>query len=863
MEPIWLPPKEKIVSFRWLLIALTAALLFGGRVGGAGLGSIALLVLFLCSNLLLSFLPPPRFQSWRLFLVLPLLDFLFLAGLIYLSGNPDLYLACLLLPPAYFRRGELGLSSSLATLIVLSYLGLFWWRGNSLPQLGEVRYLIMLPLFYMASFLSSLLPSSPPLENNAETKRMMELCRDLHASLDPGRICESLLAFFSQGEGICRTAIFLFEGDDSQLVLKGHLPSSPSPMQVSISWQDLPAEAREQLQEGKPYLASKAGWELPGFNGSVASKKGGYRLFLPCKAAQRPVGLLMLEAEGKTVFPPQRVNELALIASQFASAVENARLFLTLGQNAVELNALINVSKLISSSLNLQEVLAEAMEQVKRVMQVEACSLLLLDQEREELIFEVALGERGEEVKQFRLKLGEGIAGWVAREQRPVLVPDVSRDPRFLGTVDERTGFITRCLIAAPLRYRDRVVGVAEAINKIGGSFTERDLELFTGLCHQIAIAVENARVFEEMVKLNAEISREKRKMEAILEGMVEGVVVMDKGTELLRLNQRAREIFGLGGIGQQEAGREAERCWGQFRQMLAMALERGVPLNEKLRVEKPELRVYQAKMAPIRGEDEEIIGALGVLEDVTEMERLSQLKSDFVSHVSHELRTPLTSIMGASSLLAKPQLGELNTRQARLVQIIEAESRHLAELIDDLLYLARLEAKRIELKREEVNLAEIAARCAESLRTVAEGKGLELCQEFPPDLPSVIADQAQIQKVFYNLIGNAIKFTPAGGKIQIQGRAVYAGPPNAPASQSLNHVEVSITDTGIGIPKSHLGRIFDRFYRVDSGLTAQTPGTGLGLSICKEIIEAHGGKIWAESEVGKGSRFSFALPPG
>jgi len=226
-------------------------------------------------------------------------------------------------------------------------------------------------------------------------------------------------------------------------------------------------------------------------------------------------------------------------------------------------------------------------------------------------------------------------------------------------------------------------------------------------------------------------------------------------------------------------------------------------------------------------------------------------------------LRTPLTSIKGATELLRRPEIGELNPKQTRLAQILVAESSHLAELIDDLLVLAKLEGRRVEMKKEELDLTEILTDCAESLKTVAEQKGLKMEQIGLPTLPRIRADKGQVQKVFYNLVGNAIKFTPRGGKITIDIRAVYNDLPDAQSQASLNHIQVSVIDTGIGIPQPHIPHIFEKFYRVDSTSTASTPGTGLGLSICKEIIEAHGGRIWVESEVGEGSQFHFALPPG
>jgi len=865
MKIFFLSKKGNIILLRWLMILVLGYLVaFGGGMMATSV-KFGFLSLFILSNVLLSLVSDNKFQEWRLEFPIVILDTLLISSMVYLSGDLDLYLIFFLTLLIAALGRDLRWSFLIATASVICYLVLFL-KSRSLAQLWEPQNLIRLPFLYVISLFASFLAEGSKEEEvfRQEAERLMRLSQDLNATIDPRKICDYLLAFVSTQRKISDAAIFFYEGDVAQLHLKGRHPFKENQAGLKMPMEELPAGLKDCLfKEKKPYLSLHLPEKLlsPGLLGRDKVRS---LLILPCVVKERVVALLVLGSERYEAFTSEAVQKFTLVCGQFASALENARLFTSLGQNAVELNTLINVSKLISSSLNVKEVLAEAMEQVKRVMGVEACSLLMLEEESGELVFEVALGEKGEEVKQFRLKKGEGIAGWVAQEQKPVLVSDVQRDPRFFAAVDQKTQFSTRSLIAAPLIYKDRVIGVAEAINKIGEEgFGERDLELFVGLSHQIAIALENARLYEEMVELYGRISKEKSKMEAILEGMVEGVVVLDPESHLLLFNQKAKEIFHILQVREDGSVVAENRSWDYFQQMLRVALKQGLSLNEKITVEGTERRTFHAKMVPIRSGMDEIVGVLGVLEDITEMERVSQLKSEFVSHVSHELRTPLTSIKGASSLLGRPQIGELNAKQARLVQIIEAESTRLTDLINDLLDLARLEARKIEMKREEINLAEVASSCADSLKTVAEEKGLKIEQMIPSDLPRVRADRAQIQKVFYNLLGNAIKFTPPGGKITITARGMYVGSPDASSQAILNHLEVSVIDNGIGIPKPHLPRIFEKFYRVDGSLTAGTSGTGLGLSICKEIIEAHGGRIWVESEAGKGSQFSFALPPG
>ncbi len=868
MNTFFLSKKGNIILLRWLMILVLSYLVaFGGGTMGFGFkaGFLSLLIL---SNLFLSFVSGKKFQEWRLEYAIVVLDTLLISSMIFLSRDFDLYLVFFLTLLTAALGRDLRWSFLISSVSVLLYVILFL-KSRSLLDLWEPSNLIRLPLLYVISVFASFLAAGSHQEESyrEKTEHLMRLSQDLNSTIDPGKICDCLLAFLSETKMTTYAAILFYKESSSQPFLERRYPFRENLENQRFALAELPADMKEALfQEKKPF-------HCPHFDGKGApsglvangGKRLGSLLILPCVVKGKTIVLLVLGNEKYQAFPPEAIQDLVLICGQFASALENARLFTNLGQNAIELNTLINVSKLIGSSLNLKEVLAEAMDQVKKVMGVEACSLLMLEEESGELVFEVALGERGEEVKEFRLKKGEGIAGRVAQEGKPVMVSDAQNDPRFFSQVDEKAHFVTRSLIAAPLLYKGKVIGVAEAINKIGeDGFNEREFELFTVLCHQMAMALENARLYEKMVELFGRISQEKSKMEAILEGMVEGVVVLDQESHIFLFNQRAKELFQIAKVTPDGGVIAENRAWDHFQRVLQGTLSRGLPLNEKIILEEgAEERVFYAKMAPIRDKANSIVGALGVLEDITEMERVNQLKSEFVSHVSHELRTPLTSIKGAAGLLRRPQIGELNPKQARLIQILDAESSHLADLIDDLLVLAKLEAKKVEMKRELEDLAEIVAACTESLKTVAEQKGLKIEQMAPPSLPRILVDRTQIQKVFYNLLGNAIKFTPAGGEITVVIRPVYNDLPDAQSPASLNHIEVDVNDTGIGIPKPDLSRIFEKFHRVDSALTAGIPGTGLGLSICREIIKAHGGRIWVESEVGKGSQFHFALPPG
>jgi len=231
------------------------------------------------------------------------------------------------------------------------------------------------------------------------------------------------------------------------------------------------------------------------------------------------------------------------------------------------------------------------------------------------------------------------------------------------------------------------------------------------------------------------------------------------------------------------------------------------------------------------------------------EVKKVSKRKTDFISSVSHELRTPLTSIKGYASILLAGKLGKLEPQAQERLDKINRHSDELVHLVNDLLDISRIEAGKMIMKQEQQNLKNIAGQAVDLLSGQLKEKLIELTLDIPADADRVFVDQSQIERVFINIIGNAIKFTPQKGKITIRARKVD------------NAAQVDIADTGCGIPPEAQEAIFEEFYRVDNPINQQVRGTGLGLTLVKYIIEAHKGKIWVKSGPGQGSTFSFILP--
>jgi signal transduction histidine kinase len=229
-------------------------------------------------------------------------------------------------------------------------------------------------------------------------------------------------------------------------------------------------------------------------------------------------------------------------------------------------------------------------------------------------------------------------------------------------------------------------------------------------------------------------------------------------------------------------------------------------------------------------------------------VERANRLKTEFVASMSHELRTPLHTIIGFAELLAEELEGPLNEKQKRFAAYIHKDSLHLLELINDILDLSRIEAGRLDLRLGAFDMLEAVEEVMATIRPQAVAKSLELEAAVPQRI-ALHADRVRFKEVLYNLLSNAVKFTHEGGRIQVE------------AAIEDSVAEISVSDTGVGIPAAEHGPVFDKFYQAGSTTRGLKEGTGLGLAISKQLVEAHGGRIWLRSEPDKGSRFAFTMP--
>jgi PAS domain S-box-containing protein len=537
--------------------------------------------------------------------------------------------------------------------------------------------------------------------------------------------------------------------------------------------------------------------------------------------------------------------ETRLSSSRWDVARQNLTLQQTasdLGRRVHQLRMLQEGVRAINSSLALDDLLTLIVTNAAQVVHEAHCSLALLDGDTARVAVRAASDLPVDGLQAARLALGERIAAWVVENGKATRIDHVADDPRLDGAADGPVA----SLISVPLIADGRPIGALTATSPDEGAFSEEDLEALAAFAAQAVIAVNNARLYQTAQEQRSEL-------EAMLRGIGDAVVATDARLRLTVLNPIAAEIFGV------QRGATAGQHLSAVIDNAALVdlAQRALTGHEPSLVHEITLpqvpggqppRFYQALASPVLGERGEVRGVVTVLRDITEQRELDQVKSDFLSVVSHELKTPLHSIKGFVDIILMGKTGPVTDTQRDFLGTVKQQAEALQIMINDLLEFSRLEAGHIRLRIERLLVGQLVQGVVARLAPLADEAGLQLINLVPGDFGLIAADEARLEQVITNLLSNAIKFTPQGS-VTVQ------------AADLGSQIQVSVSDTGIGIPADQLQRVFSRFHQVDGSATRSYRGAGLGLTICKHIIEYHGGRIWAESVEGQGSIFHFILP--
>ncbi len=489
-----------------------------------------------------------------------------------------------------------------------------------------------------------------------------------------------------------------------------------------------------------------------------------------------------------------------------------------------ELETLVKLGRDITGTLDLDTVLNNVVTAAVKLTNAEEGSLLLLDEKSGELY--MRSGHNFEEgfAKSFRLPVKDTLAGQVIQTGKPVMLSETA-----LHKI--KTAYLVQSLIYVPLRQKERVIGVLGVDNRQHKiPFSNRDALLMSILADYAAVAIENARLYQIS-------ENERTKFETIFSNMEDGLMILDADQRILLVNNMICAAFGLNASALQD-------------KLVTEAITHADLLNLLQRSNKDPLRyheinfddgrVFNAQYTPIPG-----VGSAITMQDITYLKELDRLKDDFVHTVSHDLRSPLTAVLGYAELLER--IGELNDQQREFVRRIQSSVQDITALVNDLLDLGRIEAG-FDTHREIIKLDGILQYTLANLEHRVKKKKQTLNVEIAPQLPPLRGNPIRLRQMLDNLIGNAIKYTPAGNDVRIRLRS------------EGNQIILQVSDNGPGIPADDQPHIFDKFYRA-SNVPSGSSGSGLGLAIVKTIVEGHQGRIWVESTLNKGTTFFVVLP--
>ena len=426
------------------------------------------------------------------------------------------------------------------------------------------------------------------------------------------------------------------------------------------------------------------------------------------------------------------------------------------------------------------------------------------------------------------------VAKRVVARRRAEIVPAPGSAPTTIPSV---SGIEAESYICLPLLVRERVVGAVTMISTTPGRrFAADDLALVRDVARRVALAIDNARLYAEV---------EERAVAArVLTYVAEGVFLLDRAGEIQLWNPAAEAMTGLPASSViNHPAADVLPDWHEIAERIPIESSPDPGHEETVPFETPKgERWFSIVGVKFFG------GTVYAFRDVTEARRLDELKAEFVATASHELRTPLAAVYGAAQTLSRHDFALDEAGRARFISLITDESERLSRIVNEILLASQLDAGRLDLASEPFDSAELVERVIEAARAHLPAS-VTLDVTLPESAPSVAADRDKARQVLVNLVENAIKYSPDGGRVEVG------------IDQTESAVRFYVTDEGLGIPELEQERIFDKFYRLDPEMTRGVGGTGLGLYICSELVRRMDGRIWVESHHGRGSTFSFELP--
>lgn len=543
---------------------------------------------------------------------------------------------------------------------------------------------------------------------------------------------------------------------------------------------------------------------------------------------------------------PDQIGHLSLSLQRMEQAIE-ARLN--------ELSTLLETSASVVSTLDSQIVLNRILEQVERLMGIEMCTIVALDEEHNIFRAQASRGLSKRYTEQLAINPMEphSVTLQAIRSGKPIQISDVETDETYSALRPRARAEGYRSILAAPLKTQHAPSAALLVYRQDAHHFSAREINLLSNFANHAAMAIENATLF---ARSDMQLQEQTRRLEALIQSMHDGLILEDLQGRVLYANRRISELIN---IPLEELSHSSVAIL--VNRMVANAvdpekarkeIDSALQDQEIRRVEFAlraghQIRYLRLRVFDVTDSHGMPIGRGQILRDVTRNRELDRMKSSLISTVSHELRTPLASIKGYATTLLAEDVEWDTVSEREFLEIISHETDRLTNLVNDLLDISRIEAGNLIVSRIECQLDDLVQQATEQIHPNPADR---LQIELPDNLPRIFADPQRVTAVLRNLVENAVKYTNDNSKIIIRATLENGG------------LVVRVEDQGPGIPENASQRIFESFYRVEGGLTRSTPGAGLGLAICQGFVRAHGGDIWIEPRT-KGTCVSFSLPLG
>ena len=560
----------------------------------------------------------------------------------------------------------------------------------------------------------------------------------------------------------------------------------------------------------------------------------------PILTRDRLVGILTLVHPKPGFFTGEHVALVQAIADQAGIAVLNARLYTESQRHADVMTSLADSAAGISVSLNLEDVFSAILQQIILALNVQAVELTLADPQSGRLERKAGRGWGRYHSGEKAPHIESGVSAWVVWHDEALLLSEPGKDERFDARYDQPKGLNTQSILCAPIHYHGKVIGTLEAINPSAGSFDNGSLLILSGIANLAGTAIRHAQLYEQLQAAH-------QRYQDLFEDSIDPILITNWQGKIVEANRKAVLVS--------DYAKTA---------LHAMSIERIHAIDQNLvgegfsQLRSGKTISYESILRTAGGHEmpilvyvrqiqtEEISGLQWILRDITEQKKLDTLKDDLTSMIYHDLRSPLANVVSSLDLLdTMLPADEAATRS--LLEISKRSTERIQRMTDSLLDMSLLQAGQPIGKRNQVNATDLIYEAVEAIVSTINNKNQSISYKVSGNLPSMMVDQDMIRRVVTNLLENASKYSPAGCNIEVG------------AHRQDDLVCIWVQDHGPGIPASEHERIFDKFTRLKT--ESGPKGLGIGLAYCRLAVQAHGGRIWVESELGVGSRFEFTLP--